>query len=513
MPLPQAFIALGLTLSVLYEAVTRNTGPAETPTLDDYRVPPRFSPSNWRPYDWAEQENPPNTTEISRPPKVIYQAQPVDLPNIPQLPDRRLPLEADGQTVTATVGKSISVNEALKNKKFGQLLWNPIKEGKQQIRLAFDPSLAAKINQEYTDSLKDYQEWVAAQLDPEYWRSQDYQKSTNKFWAGFAFVRPGQLKGHQISLGVAYGPDWITSVAQSYYLRSLNSYMQVRDFIYNGWEIKQFNVPRKDAKKVLDEKLELHSDSGMFYRLGLHRLPAELPEFLFNEGEDEPVKVADLMSLHEWSIKNLDALFGEFPLKIKYKNLEGKEETLQVDNIAETLAEIIGLSINIATDADTSVAIGFKNLIETTKAANAAIVAGDYARANSEYLGYKGREINRKVKLPYTPNKDSIIEALKPSESNLVGYEISDNENLQEQIAKLLIVTQIIKSAFYFPYRPGDTLTGDAIANQREKDKEKADEDWDELLGKLNNPSGVNKIPGNPKPRIRDIETGGNENG
>jgi hypothetical protein len=507
---------LAVTLETIFDSLI-NPQKAESPTLDDPRVPPEFKPDNWRPYDWAGQENPSDTTQISQPPKTIYLPQVVDIQGIPPLPDRRLPPEADGQTVTATVGKSITVNEALKNKKFGQLLWNPIKEGKQQLRLAFDPSLARKIDQEYKDSLKEYQDWVKAQLDPEYWRSEDYEKSANKFWAGFAFIRPGQLKGHQNTLGVAYGPDWITSVAQSYYLRSVNSYMQVRDFIYKEWEIKQFNVPRKDAKKVLADDLELHSDSGTFYRLGLHRLPAELPEFLFNEGkeekDDKPVKIADLMSLNEWLIKNLDALFGEFPLKIKYKNLEGKEETLQVDNIAETLAEIIGLSINIATDADTSVAIGFKNLIEATKASNAAIVAGDYARANSEYLGYKGREINREVKLTYTPNKNSIIEALKPSKSNLVGFEIQDNENLQEQIAKLLIVTQIIKSAFYFPYRPGDTLTGDSIREQKEKDKEKADEDWEDLLKELNNPSGVNKIPGNPKPRIRDIKTGDNQNG
>jgi hypothetical protein len=498
--------------------LTLGGGSAGAPTLDEALIGKEVRADRWKIFDWAEQADPPIEEQptIVYPPKLLYQSININIPTPPEIPERRLPKEEDGQTDTKTMGASISVKESLKNRKFGKLLWNPIKTGKQRLRFGSDPNLANKLGQELKNAEKEFEKWGTAQINPEYWNSSEYAKSDNKFWSGFALVRPLKMRGHQESIALVYGVDWLTTVAQSYHFCSLNAFMNVRDFIYEQSEVKSHIIARKDAKKQTSKNIDLSSDASSFYRLGLHRFPATLPEYLFNdkeEGKEETtVTVYDNVSLQEWTIKNLDALFGEFPLKIKYKNIDGEEQLLKVDNLAETLAELIGLSINIATDADTSVQLGFKNLVESTKAANSAIVAGDYARANSEYLGFNGKEKTRKVKLTYTPGKTNLIEALKESESNVVGFEIDEKESLKEQISKTLIVLQILKSASYFPWKPGDQITGDAIRDKRQEDKEKADQDWDEFLKDLNNPTGFRKIQGNPIPRVRDINTGETQN-
>lgn len=474
---------------------------------------------NWSIFDWADQSNPADPPKITDPPKILYQPININILPPPEIPERRLPKEEDGQTEFKTVGSSVSVKASIKNRKFGQLLWNPVKRGKQKLRFSYNPDLTKKLQETHQKSLKDYQTWFEAQIIPERWIDKEYKQLNNKISAGCALLRPEELKGHQGKIKFSYGVDWINTIAQSYYLGSLNASMQVRDFIYEKTEIKQQNIPKKDSKVDTDKRLELVSDAALFFRQGLHRYPATLPAFLLNltkdekepnkQPEKEPVEIiSDTVSFMEWFAKNLDALFGEFPIKIKYKNAEGEEKTLEVDNLAESLAELIGIAINIAADTDICTQLGFKNLVESTKAANCAIVAGDYARANADYLGYKGREVNRKVKLTYTPGKETFTESLTESESNIVGFTMDDKETLQDQLSKTLIILQILKSAFYYPWKPGDPLTGDGIAEQRKKDKEKADKKWEDLLNDLNNPNGLRKINGNPIPKIRDVSTG-----
>jgi hypothetical protein len=497
LPIVQTFKAL----SFLKEVIDGN---------DDTQTGNEIRADKWRVFDWADQADPADPPKIIEPPKTLYQLIDINISAPPEIPDRRLPKEEDGQTDTKTVGSSVSVKESLKNRKFGKLLWNPIKKGKDKLRLAYDPNLGKKLNQDLKDGEEDYQNWLKAQVDPEYWVSEDYTKSENKFWGGFALVRPAQLKGHQGNFSIAYGVDWISTVSQSYHLCSLNAYMPIRDFIYEQSEVRQRNIPRKNAKKPANKNIELTSDSSLFYRLGLHRFPATLPEYLVGQGEEadkNTVTISDNVSLQEWMIKNLDALFGEFPLQMKYKNIEGEEQLLQVNNLAETLAEFMGIMIDVATNSDTSIQLGFKNLVETTKAANSAIAAFDYAKGNAEYLGYRGKEKNRKIKISYSPGKESISEALKESEVNVVGFENIDKETLREDLGKAMIILQILKAGSYFPWKPGQSFTGDDIRKRREEETDKKDKDWQAFLSKLNNPSGINKIPNNPIPKIKDIDT------
>ncbi|MGL5880083.1 MAG: hypothetical protein ACRC2V_20205, partial [Xenococcaceae cyanobacterium] len=241
-----------------------------------------------------------------------------------------------------------------------------------------------------------------------------------------------------------------------------------------------------------------YSVATLYYRAGFHRFPAEVPETLLAEDptskkKDEVITISDTLHFQEWTIEQLDALIGQFPIQFKYKDVEGKEQQLKLNNLAETLAELVGLSISIATDSDTSVALGIKTLTEAVKASNSSILAADYAKANADYLGYKGKQFVRDVPVSFTPNKESLRELLKDSTLKLASWKYEGQDDLQEQIGKLLIVSQIVKAALFQPFKPDGKLTGDDIKKQKEKDKEEADKQWQEFVTQLNNPAGIFK--------------------
>lgn len=287
-----------------------------------------------------------------------------------------------------------------------------------------------------------------------------------------------------------------------------------------GWlraaGLTQFKEGKENNKVAIANLPDLvrHFLASLYFRSGFHRFPAEVPQWLLdiedekgkNKNKKENAYISDNLHFQEWTVRQLDALFGQFPIKIKYRDDQNKEQELVLENIAETLAELTGLGLNIASDSDASVAIGMKNLVETAKAANIALVASDYAKANAEYLGYRSKEYTREVPLTFTPKAESIKEALKESKQKIVGFKFDDKEDLQEQLNKLLIVSQIVKSALFMPWKPGQKLTGDWIKEQNEKIKAQSDEDWKALLRRLNNPEGIYKVEGNPTPKIDEFK-------
>jgi len=189
-----------------------------------------------------------------------------------------------------------------------------------------------------------------------------------------------------------------------------------------------------------------------YYRNGFHRLPAKTLKSLINSEENnEQITIYDAFSWQEYLIKQVDALIGEFPIKIKHQALDSSggevEQDIEINNISVAIAEILALNLGITHDVDTSINIGMKTLVEARNAANAAIVGVDYAKANAEYLGYKGNQKTREVDCTFTPKAKDLRKALKPSNQKIVGWENEDNETLIELIKKTLIGTEIIKAA------------------------------------------------------------------
>ncbi|MGK7949883.1 MAG: hypothetical protein AB4368_14135 [Xenococcaceae cyanobacterium] len=242
-----------------------------------------------------------------------------------------------------------------------------------------------------------------------------------------------------------------------------------------------------------------------YFRSGHHRLPATAIQSLLNTSEgNQELKIYDSLSFQEWIVRNLDALMGEFPLKLKYKNDNGEQE-VSFTNLSEVLIESIGLLLSLAEDSNNNLALTSKTMIEARAAANAAIVATDYAAANAEYLGYRGKEVKKEVKVSFTPGKATMKEVLKPSIQKIIGWELIGEETLTELVKRVLIGAEIIRAAMYIPWKPGEKITGDNIKEEQERNKQTQDEKWEAFKNKINTPTGIYKT-NKPDARIRDIE-------
>ncbi len=257
---------------------------------------------------------------------------------------------------------------------------------------------------------------------------------------------------------------------------------------------------------IISNLIELNTalHSVNYFRSGHHRLPATAFNYLLNTNEgNQQLKIYDSLSFQEWIIRNIDALVGEFPLKLKYKNDDGEQE-VSLENVSEALAEVTGLLISLAEDSSNNLNATIKAMVEARSAANAATVAVDYASANADYLGYKGREKSREVNVTFTPGKETMKEVLTPSKQKIVGWEMQGEETLLELIKRILLGAEIIKAAMYIPWKPGDKLTGDVIKEKQTEQTETEDAKWQEFLNRINTPTGKYKI-NKPNAQIKDL--------
>lgn len=239
-----------------------------------------------------------------------------------------------------------------------------------------------------------------------------------------------------------------------------------------------------ECKRKLDEAHEV---------LGTDGFPAKLPETLFDPSKEGEKSYKNYAELLEWLIVQLDGLFGEFPIKIKYKDAQNEEQEIKVENQSEAMAEVIGLLIGIAADTETNTQMGMKSIVETIRATAAATIAGDYAKANAEFLGYRSKDSQSDIKLSISPGATNLKDSLKESTRKIQRFKFDDNADLQDYLRRLLVGVGIVKAAFYRPFGGlGDFLPGDRIKDEiippPEGYETQEDALWREFLAEVQTP-------------------------
>jgi hypothetical protein len=285
---------------------------------------------------------------------------------------------------------------------------------------------------------------------------------------------------------------------------------------YSNLAEEDQNLTKETPVRNLLDLIESYV-SVCYHRSGFHRLPAALIESLIKPSEDdeEPdsVTVFDQLSYQEWTIQQLDALFGQFPIKFDYRTIDANgdeiEQSLEIPNTSEALTQILGLLLASSENTDTTLNAVMRCLTEARSSANAAILAHDYAKANAEYLGYRGKQKKKDVDIAFTPGAKSLRNTLKPSQQKIIGWNFDDKESLVELIKKLIFSADIIKAALFIPFNEEGNLTGDAIKDKLEQNQQLSDDEWIAFKNLINNPTGqyqVNKPTANLKDLTIDTE-------
>ncbi len=255
-------------------------------------------------------------------------------------------------------------------------------------------------------------------------------------------------------------------------------------------------------------------------RIGTSRYPIEVPLSLLTlyKDNDKSQKLESQADYMYWLTLQLDALIGEFPIDIEIKDIDpltagDQKKTIQLTNIAETLAEIYGLSIKGSVNQEAEQAILLRLAIEAIAIKNGVAITQDYVKANTKFLGYRGNPVDRKLNYSFDfssidlakKEQTVLLDAiLKPTEAYVRGWENKDKETAADFFQKLMFSAGIIKAVFFRDKKQmKDVLTK---ADEMVKEGLKKEDEWKDFVQGINNPNSSYNKGKNEQPEIK-IET------
>lgn len=194
----------------------------------------------------------------------------------------------------------------------------------------------------------------------------------------------------------------------------------------------------------------------MFSKLGLEQFPAEVPPSLLGYTDnDKPIKLGDMAAYIDWFVKQFDAIAGQFPIEIEIEDADpstpgNQFKRIELPNLSEALAETYALLMTASTNSDLSINFLMRLTSEVIATKNASLIAQDYARANSSFLGYRGNVVSREIKYAFDPSKLSRMdELLKESTGYIQGWEEDDKNTILSYLQNLMFAAGIVKGAFF----------------------------------------------------------------
>lgn len=188
-------------------------------------------------------------------------------------------------------------------------------------------------------------------------------------------------------------------------------------------------------------------------KIGSSDLPASVPTSLTNRDKGF-TNIENLAQFTAYAVKQLDAVCGKYPIEVKIKdsNLteEGNQEkTVKLPNIAEGIAEIMGLLLLLKAESGANLSATVRGMIESGASKQISILTHDYAKANAEFLGYKGKQVKHKVPFAFDFKEKKLDKLLKEGEFEVKGFENDDQEDIKDLIMPLLEMAAMYRAANY----------------------------------------------------------------
>lgn len=229
-----------------------------------------------------------------------------------------------------------------------------------------------------------------------------------------------------------------------------------------------------------------------YMRAGYGRYPVVMPSSLINDdgaGDAVPTNaIENFAEWFEWHIKQQDAVQGEWPIDIAVVD-GAKRQPLKFENISEAFAEITGLMIQGATDADAAVNAACTAALAATKANNSAIIAQKNVECLIRFFGVRTGFKSIFVQSPITPadpddRNFNLRKFLTPSGQNLAYLSDEDPFDFQAMLDRILRNTEISRASVARSIDK-DGLPGDFARNQRRYDAAESRKEAQKELEKL----------------------------
>ncbi|MGL5876566.1 MAG: hypothetical protein ACRC2V_02080 [Xenococcaceae cyanobacterium] len=490
-----------------------------------------------------------------------------------EIPPRRLPKEADGQTAFDTpAGRSIDIKQELAARSFGNLLHKPLTAEEETIFVHQTEEIQDKLEEKIAEGQVKFASWLVSQhagglieqsesdnkLDRENEAIEFWQEIKAKypnadepieFWDASSLISPGYLKGFQGEIGFLFGQEALHFVAQEFFAARGNAFQKVTGLIPIKYKIKKvrpdirstykeneslfnnnsnalsqriyqilggglwstsgtntgfifnpeaefkelmtggFTEGNGDGIKEVDESkpkrirnlidLINYNASTFYYRLGLVNYPQHLPKDLtlndkkmrdeFEENHDKDdeydpelyLKISNQTQYNSWFLKQFDGLIGQFPIEINIEDSDlmkvgDQKLELKFPNVAETLAELLGLSLNVKAYLEANLNASMRTLAEVGSTKKQAITHYYLTAALQDYLGFKSKKKTIEVPFLYNPaagsskeEPDSLANALKTTKQKVEIEESDDENTLEKHMATLIESARITKAVHW----------------------------------------------------------------
>lgn len=266
----------------------------------------------------------------------------------------------------------------------------------------------------------------------------------------------------------------------------------------------------------------------VYKRIGVDRYPIEVPESLLTGVGDKTQNVQSMTDYLYWLTHQVDALVGEFPIKIEVQDIDPltpgpQPKTLVIDNIAEAIAETYALTLKSAINQEVELNILFRLAGEIIATKNCAAITQDYVKANATFLGYKGNQVSRQLTYnfdltpdtaenarpdgPYNevilPAADTLELMLKTTTGYVQGWEIKDKETVVGFLQKLMFAAGIIKSVFFRGKKRLNTFNDELT--RMANDAKGSEANWEKFVKDIENPNSDFNKDSIEKPDIKEI--------
>ncbi|MEG3437292.1 hypothetical protein V0288_09190 [Pannus brasiliensis CCIBt3594] len=318
---------------------------------------------------------------------------------------------------------------------------------------------------------------------------------------------------------------------------TLDTESYIKGFVASQWglEAEKTSPSPAQIKDMIDVVGVISSLN--YFRQGLQEYPLEVPKDISEipeDGQEEMETIPYASKFDEWRFRQLDALFGQFPIKIRIEDndlIKTGDQPVEVKlpNLAETVAELVGKSITNEALVNLLANINFRLLNELGSTKLQGFKSHKILEAIATYLGYEDGQKTEKIRFLYNPNytveegKQPIFEELlKETEIDVIVDDMREKTPLEGKLDILLYAANIIKASLFEEANPNSDADWenyvktfkDLVKGEKEKEEEKKD-DLDDFLQKVE--EGFTQEPGiidptkpygrsrDQRPRIRKL--------
>lgn len=189
-------------------------------------------------------------------------------------------------------------------------------------------------------------------------------------------------------------------------------------------------------------------------RLGTNDYPFTVPQSLLADRGNSKQNLESLTQVFHWFIKQFDAIIGQFPVEIEIADNDptkagDQKEKVTVPNLAEGIAELLGIGLSSNINTQTLINSGMRTLVEAGGAKIHALETRYIAQAIADYLAFDAKEVKTPVGMTFTAGKTQLDELLQESEPKIPLYTYTDDRDFKAEMAELLFSAAIIRAVHY----------------------------------------------------------------